>query len=140
MRRSAIALGLWCSLASASPAFADVQLKLLNGRVTLTAKDATVRQILTVWAKVGQTRIVNVERIPGGPLTLQLIDVPETQALDLLLRSVNGYLAAPRPIQVPNASMFDRIIVMPTSSPPPSSAAASQPPPSAAPPRSPRSP
>ena len=55
-----------------------------------------MRQILTEWARVGQTRIVNVERIPGGPVTLQLTDVPESEALDLLLRSVTGYMAAQR--------------------------------------------
>ena len=71
-----------------------------NGRVTLVATDATVRQILAEWARVGQTKIVNVERIPGGPLTLELTDVPEAQALDILLRSVSGYIAAPRPIAV----------------------------------------
>ena len=85
-----------------------------NGRVTLVAKDATVRQILTEWARVGQTKIVNVERIPGGPMTLELTNVPEAQALDVLLRSVSGYIAAPRPVDGRQPSRFDRIIVMPT--------------------------
>ena len=57
-----------------------------NGRVSLVAKDATVRQILAEWARVGQTKIVNVERVPGGPVTLELTNVPEAQALDVLLR------------------------------------------------------
>ena len=61
-----------------------------DGRVTVVAKDATVRQILTEWARVGQTKIVNVERIPGGPISIELTDVPEAQALDVLLRSVSG--------------------------------------------------
>jgi hypothetical protein len=104
--------------AAASTASADVQLSMANGRVSIVATDATVRQILTEWARVGQTKIVNVERIPGGPVTLELTDVPEDQALDLLLRSVSGYLAAPRPTMVANASRFDRIIVMPTSATP----------------------
>ncbi len=122
-----------CAWAAAvSTASADVQLSMANGRVSIVATDATVRQILTEWARVGQTKIVNVERIPGGPLTLELTDVPEDQALDLLLRSVSGYLAAPRPVMVANASRFDRIIVMPTSATPrqPAAAvAASAPPP-----------
>ena len=73
-----------------SVASADVRLTIQDGRVTLIAKDATVRQILTEWARVGQTKIVNVERIAGGPLTLELRDVPERQALRVLLRSVGG--------------------------------------------------
>jgi hypothetical protein len=58
---------------------------------------------------------VNADRILGGPLTLELTDLPEQQALDILLRAVSGYLAAPRPVPVANASVFDRIVVMPTS-------------------------
>ena len=50
----------------ASPAFAELRLTIDNGRVSIVAKDATVRQILTEWARVSQTKIVNVERIPGG--------------------------------------------------------------------------
>ena len=78
------------------------------------ATDATVRQILAEWARVGQTKIVNVERIPGGPMTLELTDVPEQDALDILLRSVSGYIAAPRPVAVASLSRYDRILVLPT--------------------------
>ena len=67
-----------------------------DGRVSIVAKDATVRQILAEWARVGQTNIVNVDRVPGGPLTLELTNVPEAQALEVLLRSLSGYITAPR--------------------------------------------
>jgi len=106
-------------LGAATRASADVQLTIQDGRVTLLAKDATVKQILTEWARVGQTKIVNVERIPGGPVTLELRDVPEQQALRVLLRSLGGYVTAPRTTAVANASMFDRILVMPVVAPPP---------------------
>ena len=88
----------------ASAASAEVQLSIQNGRVSLVAKDATVRQILTEWARVGQTKIVNVERIPGGPLTLELNNVPEQEALDILLRSISGYMAAPQRDRPPQTS------------------------------------
>jgi hypothetical protein len=110
--------------AAVSTAYADVRMSMANGRVSIVATDATVRQILTEWARIGQTQIVNVERIPGGPVTLELNNVPEDQALDLLLRAVSGYLAAPRPMPVANASRFDRIIVMATSATPRQPAAA----------------
>jgi hypothetical protein len=103
------------SMASAQ----QVQLAIQNGRVTLVAKDATVRQILTEWARIGQTKIVNVEKIPGGPVTLELTNVSEEEALDVLLRSVSGYLTAPRPTSITSLSRYDRILVMPTSSTPP---------------------
>ena len=41
------------SLLVASTASAEVQLSILNGRVTLKAKDATLRQIMQEWARVG---------------------------------------------------------------------------------------
>jgi hypothetical protein len=101
-------------LLAASTASADVHLTIQDGRVSIVAKDATVRQILTEWARVGQTKIVNVERIPGGPMSIELNNVPESQALEVLLRAMSGYIAAPRAVDVANLSRFDRIIVMPT--------------------------
>jgi hypothetical protein len=107
-------LGVAALFLAVSTASADVQLTMKDGRVSLVAKDATVRQILIEWARVGQTKIVNVERVPGPPVTLQLIDVPEAQALEVLLRSLSGYIAAPRAVQSANLSRYDRIILMPT--------------------------
>src|SRR5882757_8688144 len=106
----ALAISLAASIASAEVRVTMQQ----NGRVSIVAKDATVRQILTEWARVGQTKIVNVERIPGGPVSIELNNVPESQALEVLLRAMSGYIAAPRAVDVANLSRFDRIIVMPT--------------------------
>lgn len=115
-------------LALGALAFADVQIVIRDGRVSLAAKDATVRQILTEWARVGRTEIVNVERIAGGPITIELNNVPEQEALDLLLRSLSGYMVAPRAPIVPDASQFERVIVMPTvASPRPAASAAASP-------------
>jgi hypothetical protein len=94
-----------------------VQITMRNGRVTLIAKDATLRQIFAEWAKVGQTKILNGDRVPSGPLTLQFNDVPESQALDTLLRTVSGYVASPRAEMVSNLSTFDRIAIIPTPAP-----------------------
>lgn len=102
---------------AAAPARAELRVSMHDGRVSIDAADVTVRQILAEWARVGQATIVNAEGIPGGPVTLQLTDVPEEQALDILLRSAAGYLAAPRGTAISDAARFDRIIVMPTSSP-----------------------
>ena len=114
----ALGLGVLLSLLASPAAFADVRLSLKDGKVTLVAKDVTVKQILTEWARVGQTKIVNLEKIPGGPVSIELTDVPEALALDVLLRSVAGYMAAPRPAGVASLSSFDRIVVMATSTAP----------------------
>ncbi|MBP1633883.1 MAG: hypothetical protein H6Q10_457 [Acidobacteria bacterium] len=103
----------------AAPASAgEVRLQIRDGRVTLIARNASPREILAEWARVGQTRIVNAERVPGAPLNLTLDGVPEAKALDLILRSVGGYLAAPRPGQLPATSQYDRIVVLAIARPP----------------------
>ena len=111
-----LALSVFAWLAAGSFAFADVRLSFRDGQVSIVARDATVGQILTEWAKIGQTTIVNVERTPRAPLTIELENVSEGRALDVVLRELSGYIAAPRAIAVPNASQFDRIIVVPPGS------------------------
>ncbi len=106
------------------PGLAAVTVTIANGNVSVSAQDATLREILTEWARVGQTRIVNVERLSGPPVSIELANVPEAQALDTLLRAVSGYLAAPRAVAVANASAYDRIFILPTSTGTPARTAA----------------
>ena len=88
-----------------------------GGRVTVDATSVPVRTILTKWAELGGTKVVGAERVSGAPLTIKLIDVPESQALETILRSVAGYMAAPRSAGT-GASTYDRILIMATSSVP----------------------
>jgi hypothetical protein len=125
MRRILLTFAL--SLVAVLPASAQ-QLKLSfnEGRVSVDATSVPVRTILTEWAKLGGTKVIGSERITGAPLTLKLENVPEAQALEIVLRSVAGYMAAPRRASAtPGASMYDRILVLATSAAPP--AAASRP-------------
>jgi hypothetical protein len=118
MRKLALSMAAAACL-MAVPSYAEVRLTIHDGLVSLNAEDATLRQILAEWGRVGQTKIVNGDRVPGGPLTLQFTDVPEAQALEMLLRTVSGYLAAPRATAQSSVSRFDRIVVMPTAATPP---------------------
>jgi hypothetical protein len=95
----------------------QVKLEIRNGLVTLDATEASLPEILAEWARVGQTRVVNAERVQGAPMTVQLTAVPERQALETLLRSAAGYVAAPRPVPLSSGSMFDRIMLMPGTRP-----------------------
>src|SRR4051812_14892586 len=108
MRTLLAGLAIWVCTASA--VYADVRLTMQDGRVSIVAKDATIRQILAEWARVGNTKIVNLERIPGGPVTLELTNVTETHALEVLLRSLSGYIVAPRAVEGAGLSRFDRIV------------------------------
>ena len=84
-------------VAAALPAFAQqLTLQLKDGRVTLDATGVPVRQILAEWARVGGTKIVGADKITGSPVTLHITNMPERQALDIILRNVAGFMAAPR--------------------------------------------
>ena len=113
MKRVGFALFVLISVASPSDA-AGLKLSMHDGLVSLDAQDVTVRQILAEWARVGKTRIVNVERIAGPPVTLLFENTPEKQALDIILRTIPGYVAVPRATPVADSSMYDSILIMAT--------------------------
>jgi hypothetical protein len=110
-----VVFGLFVLALSASPGWAaGLKLVFANGAVSIDAQDVTVRQILTEWSRLGKTRIVNLERVTSGPITLILENVPENVALDTILRAVPGYMAAPRSAYLANASVYDRILIVAT--------------------------
>ena len=96
----------------------QMKLEIRNGRVSLDAQNVPVRQILAEWARVGGAKVVNGDKVAGAPVTLQFNEVPERQALDIILRSVSGYMLAVRQPGSVGASAFDRILILPTSAGP----------------------
>jgi len=97
----------------------SVKLSFHGGRVDLSAEDASIRAILTEWARVGGTRVVNAERIVGPPVTVEFKNAYEQQALESLLRGVSGYIVGPRLAPgTPTSSGFDRIVILATSNAP----------------------
>jgi hypothetical protein len=93
----------------------QVQLTMHDGRVSLVAREATLQQILTEWARVGGTAITNYDRLPARAFTLQLVDVPEREALAVLLEGAGGYVARERLGPIDRVSRFSRLVVMPPS-------------------------
>ena len=91
-----------------------LSLDFQDGRVRLMAENVPVSQILAEWSRKGGTTIVNGERVPGAPLSLQLNDVPERQALETVLRGAAGYMVLGRDTVAPGTSSFDKILVLPT--------------------------
>jgi hypothetical protein len=57
-------------------------------------------------------------------VTIQLERVPEQQALAVLLRSVAGYLAAPRRAGTAGTSQYESVMILATSTPPAAAPAA----------------
>ena len=90
----------------------DLELSFDQGRVTVVATNVPVTAILTEWARVGGTRFINAEALAGPPVTLELRDVSQGEALRVLLRAATGYVAAPRSFNDSGVSSFDRVLIM----------------------------
>ena len=133
MRSRSIVAVLIVLLGASSASAQVLSLEFHDGRIRLTAENVPVSRILDEWARRGGTKIVNGERVPGAPVTLQLTDVPERQALEIVLRSAAGYMVLARDTITPGASALDKILVLPTTSRAP--AAAAPPPPQPPPPQ-----
>jgi hypothetical protein len=106
------ALLLLLSLVAGPAAAQDIQLRFGHGRVSVKATNATVSAILAEWARVGGSTIVNGDRVAGPPITLDLDNVTERDALDVLLRGVSGYIVAQGAGAV---SSLGRILILPAS-------------------------
>lgn len=118
MRFGAVLLVVACCAAFAPPVSADVRVTFANGRVTVIADNATVSEILAEWARVGGSTFVDADKIPAQErLTLRLEDQAELDAIDVLLRSVAGYMVAPAAAGAPTASTVARVFILPTSTP-----------------------
>jgi hypothetical protein len=118
LNRFVVAALLLGSVALPASAQQPLSIQIAAGRVTMHAQNVPVRQILAEWARVGGTKIINGDRVGGAPVSLELRDVPERQALDILLRGVAGYVLGARLASAPGASAIDRILILATSNSP----------------------
>jgi hypothetical protein len=116
--RLIVSLAGFLVIAATTAAQEPLSLQIHDGQVTVKAQNVPLRTILSEWARVGGTNVIGAERIAGAPVTLELTDVPERQALEILLRSVSGYMLAMRPAGSRGASVFNRILIMPPSTAP----------------------
>ena len=104
---AAIALG-----AVASAGGGEIRFTIGEGRVTLIASDALLGDVLAEWERAGSARFVDAGELDQVPVSLHLVDVPEAEALHILLRPAAGYLAVPRAPLTPGASVYDRIKIL----------------------------
>jgi hypothetical protein len=115
---AAALIGLLALLSGQSAAASALSVSIRDGRVTIVASDVTVREILAEWERIGRTAISNLDKLKGPRVTLELHEVPEAAALAVLLRSVGGYVALPRTAPTSTGSVFQSILILPSSSSP----------------------
>lgn len=117
-----VALAVGLALSTWPATAQELTLQLDEGRVSLVARGVSVAQVLDEWARLGGTTIVDADTLADSPISVTLESVPEARALETLLRSATGYVAAPRRAGAPGASRFDRILILMSRSPPAPSA------------------
>ena len=100
------------ALATPPAAGQTADVSFAAGRVTIAAHDAPLSAILGAWERHGGSRFVGAGGLPDQPVSVQLVDVPEREALRVLLRSVAGYVAIPKADSRPGASAYDRVVIM----------------------------
>jgi hypothetical protein len=106
---------LICLCSGPPPAVAApdaVIVTIRDGRASVTARNATVKDVLAAWSRAGGTTILNIEALGDSRLTVQLIDVPEEQALEVILRPASGYVARQRASMGDGESRFDRVMIV----------------------------
>ena len=90
----------------------ELKLTLKDARITIVAENVTLQEILAEWTRVGQTEFVGADSLVDQRVTVQLFDVAEAHALEVLLRSTAGYLARYRTRPADSPSSFDRVRIL----------------------------
>ena len=90
----------------------EIRMAIDGGRVTLSATEAPLADVLAEWSRVGGTRFVGAETLSRETVTLRLVDADEADAIRLLLRAAAGYVAAPRRTGVAGAARYDRVTIL----------------------------
>ena len=126
MKRTAFLAVAFVTLGAALPRAqqAGVSIAFDAGRVTISAADALVADVLEEWARVGGTRITGADKLTALRLTIKLVDVPETEALQAVIGSTAGYIFTRRPQAAAGLSSLQNLIVAQA---PPGDAAAAKP-------------
>lgn len=105
-------IGAAVAMSAAVSAAEEPRFTMTEGRVTLIARDTPLGDVLAAWERAGSTRFIDAGALDEVSVSLHLVDVPEADALRLLLRPAAGYLAVPRTPRVPGASLYERVKVL----------------------------
>ncbi len=125
IRAVLIVLLTWVVAVAPVDAVDGLDVSFADGRVTVIADQVPLHTILDEWSKLGDTQFVDseddgdartaIEQLAPQPMQIHLVDVPEAEALRILLRDAAGFIAAPKAEHVAGASRFGRVLVMATS-------------------------
>ena len=90
----------------------SLSLGVTDGLVTLDAQGVTVGEILARWTNATGAALVNADKLASAPITLQFTNIPERQALTMVLRSAGGYILVGRPDAADPVERIARVIII----------------------------
>jgi glycosyltransferase involved in cell wall biosynthesis len=123
VRRLATSLVVTASMAGVGATVVEgtpsgLRLTFRDGHISVVAHGVTVQQVLKEWERVGHTQVVHAEAAAAALIDIDLQDVTEEEALDVLLRSSAGFLAIAAQAPGETTSHFERILIVPSTSSP----------------------
>ena len=109
--RTLVALSIAVLPAATDASAQTLSLDVRDGLVSLDARNVPVRDVLRKWADETGATLVNLDKLQGGTISLQLSSVPEREALRTILRGLSGYVIMAKPEPGGDAaSLVDRIV------------------------------
>jgi hypothetical protein len=90
-----------------------VEVSFAAGRVTVSAADAPVADVLAEWARKGGSEIVGAENLGGRRISIRLMNTPEADALRAIVGSPGWFRTDAREAPGSAESAFTRIVILP---------------------------
>ena len=115
MRHWVIAGALIATVGAASSAAQPqpVEIAFSAGRVTLSAANAPVADVLTAWARTGHAEVTGAEYLGARRISIRLTDANEAGALQAIIGSPAWYSTVMRESPEASDSIFRRIVILP---------------------------
>jgi hypothetical protein len=90
-----------------------VEIAFAAGRVTLSAADAPVADVLAAWAQTGHAEVVGAEYLGTRRISIRLMYTPEADALRAIVGSPAWFRTEARETPGTAESAFQRIVILP---------------------------
>ena len=91
----------------------SVEIAFSAGRVSVSASDAPVVDVLTAWGKAGHAELAGAPYLGARRITLHLTDAAESDALLAIVGSAGWYSTVARDTPSASESIFQRIAILP---------------------------
>jgi len=91
-----------------------VEIAFAAGRVTVSAADAPLADVLAAWARAGHTDVTGAEYLGARRISIRLTNASEADALRAIIGSPDWYTTVARDSTPTTESIFQRIVIQPS--------------------------